>query len=107
MPVSSLSSDGVLHCPVCLRERGELIHYAVRQRSCAVCQCEALEPLEFAGCQQVLPVVEEVLSDPCASFWLKHALRSAMERDPVDAANDAEVLARLLDKRSRLVLSQL
>jgi len=36
--------------------------------------------------------VEQVLSDPAASFWLKDALRSALARDPVDAANDAEVL---------------
>jgi hypothetical protein len=108
LPVSSsLSGDVVLHCPLCLRERGELIRYAMRQMSCAVCHCEALEPLEFAGSQHVLPNVEEALSDPSASCWLKHALRSALERDPVDAANDAEVLAQLLDKRSRLVLTQL
>jgi len=46
-----------------------------------------------------LPTIEEVLRDPSASFWLKAALRSALARDPVDAANDAEVLARLLDQR--------
>ena len=43
--------------------------------------------------------IEQVLSDPAASFWLKDALRSAKARDPVDAANDAEVLFRLLDER--------
>lgn len=37
-----------------------------------------------------------VLGDPCASYWLKDALRSALARDPVDAANDAECLAALL-----------
>ena len=46
-----------------------------------------------------LPTIEEVLRDPSASFWLKAALRSALARDPVDAANDAEVLALLLDRR--------
>lgn len=46
-----------------------------------------------------LPTIEEVLRDPSASFWLKAALRSALARDPVDAANDAEVLTRLLDQR--------
>ena len=45
-----------------------------------------------------LPSIEEVLRDPSASFWLKAALRSALFRDPVDAANDAEVLARLLER---------
>ncbi len=45
--------------------------------------------------------IEGVLSDPAASFWLQQALRSALSRDPVDAANDSEVLARLLDQRCR------
>jgi hypothetical protein len=43
--------------------------------------------------------INRILADPAASFWLKNALRSALSRDPVDAANDAEVLARLLVKR--------
>jgi len=50
--------------------------------------------------------VEQVLSDPAASFWLKDALRSALARDPVDAANDAEVLFRLLDERCHEILSE-
>lgn len=53
-----------------------------------------------------LPAIEEVLRDPSASFWLKAALRSALVRDPVDAANDAEVLARLLDRRCRSMLRE-
>jgi hypothetical protein len=53
-----------------------------------------------------LPTSEEVLRDPSASFWLKAALRSALARDPVDAANDAEVLARLLDQRCRSMLRE-
>ena len=40
--------------------------------------------------------VQKVLADPTASYWLKDALAAAMARDPVDAANDAEVLARIL-----------
>jgi hypothetical protein len=50
--------------------------------------------------------VEEVLADPAASFWLKEALSSALNRDPVDAANDAEVLAQLLDRRCQEILSR-
>ena len=53
-----------------------------------------------------LPTIEEVMRDPAASQWLKNALRSALDRDPVDAANDAEVLARLLDRRCRSLFSQ-
>jgi hypothetical protein len=58
------------------------------------------------GQEHELPTIEEVLRDPSASFWLKAALRSALGRDPVDAANDAEVLARLLDRRCRLMLRE-
>ncbi len=51
-----------------------------------------------------LPTVEAVLDDSAASFWLKTALRSALSRDPVDASNDSEILARLLDRRCREIL---
>ena len=47
---------------------------------------------------------EEILEDPSASDWLKGALRSALERDPVDALNDALVLAATLEERLRAAL---
>jgi hypothetical protein len=47
---------------------------------------------------------EEILDDPSASDWLKGALRTALERDPVDALNDALVLAGALEARLRVVL---
>jgi hypothetical protein len=53
-----------------------------------------------------LPRIDEVLDDPAASLWLKAALRSALSRDPVDAANDADVLATLLDGRCYSMLGQ-
>jgi hypothetical protein len=46
----------------------------------------------------------EILDDPAASDWLKGALRTALERDPVDALNDALVLAGALEARLRVVL---
>ena len=46
-----------------------------------------------------LPSIDEILVDPAASLWLKSALRSALLRDPVDAANDSETLAGLLGLR--------
>jgi len=52
-----------------------------------------------------LPRVDEVLADPAASFWLETALRSALCRDPVDAATDSEILARLLEERCDQILS--
>ena len=51
-----------------------------------------------------LPGIDEVPADPAASFWLKTALRSALSRDPVDAANDSEIMARLLGRRCREIL---
>ena len=51
-----------------------------------------------------LPTVEEVLSDPSASRWIKAALETALDRDPIDALNDALVLAALLDQHVRDVL---
>jgi hypothetical protein len=50
--------------------------------------------------------IEQVLADPVALFWLKECLRSSLGRDPVDAANDADVLAKLLDRRCQKLLSQ-
>ena len=52
-----------------------------------------------------LPSIDEVLADPAASFWLKTVLRSALSRDPVDAAHDSEILARLLEERCDQILS--
>ena len=46
------------------------------------------------------PSIEQVLNDPAASDWLKSALRSALERDCIDAATDAAALANLLSDRA-------
>ena len=48
-----------------------------------------------------LPRSQEILADPAASEWLKSALKSAVDRDPVDALNDALVLAATLEDRLR------
>jgi uncharacterized protein (DUF983 family) len=102
-PLSS-SSGVTLHCPVCLRGRGELICYASRQKHCVICQSEALETLELSGDLEPILTIEQIVDDPAASFWLKNALCEAITRDPVDAANDAEVLAQVLDQRCRKIL---
>jgi hypothetical protein len=52
-----------------------------------------------------MPSIDEVLADPAASLWLKTGLRSALCRDPVDAAHDSEILARLLEERCDKILS--
>ena len=51
-----------------------------------------------------LASIEEILRDPTASSWLKYALCSALRRDPVDAANDAEILAQLLARLCHEIL---
>jgi hypothetical protein len=48
--------------------------------------------------------IDAVMADSSASTWLKTALRDALERDPVDALNDALVLAGVLEDRLRTAL---
>lgn len=49
--------------------------------------------------------IQSLIANPSTSAWLRDALQSSTQRDPVDAANDAELLAELLDQRCREVLS--
>ncbi|QMI49934.1 hypothetical protein [Burkholderia sp. MBR-1] len=51
--------------------------------------------------------IEQVIRDPSASDWLKRALESALQRDPIDAANDAEILAELLRSRGDAMVAEL
>jgi len=44
------------------------------------------------------------MADRSASEWLKMALRGALNRDPVDALNDALALAGILENRLRVEL---
>jgi hypothetical protein len=53
------------------------------------------------------PIAEAILADFAASYWLKNALRSALERDPVDALADAEMLAAALYERNNDLFEQL
>lgn len=41
-------------------------------------------------------LVDNILSDPAASQWLKLSLQRALDRDPVNAASDAVVLSQTL-----------
>lgn len=51
-----------------------------------------------------LPSIDEVIEDPSTSWWLKESVVRALTRDPVDALNDALLLAGLLDQRMRDLL---
>jgi hypothetical protein len=41
---------------------------------------------------------------PSLRYWLRYAVTTALERDPVDAAHDAGLLAMVLDRRATQVL---
>ena len=45
--------------------------------------------------------IRAIATDRSTSYWLRDALISALERDPVDSANDAEYLAFILAMRAR------
>jgi hypothetical protein len=98
--------SNALHCPRCLADRARLILYAIGQDICAVCGCRDLLPHTIPGSSSEPLTATMVLADPAASRWLTEALKSALLRDPVDAANDADVLAQILDRRCRLLLEQ-
>lgn len=50
--------------------------------------------------------IAAIIADPAASYWLKQALTSALDRDVFDAERDAVVLARLLTKRLDAVVAR-
>jgi hypothetical protein len=49
------------------------------------------------------PAVKDVMEDGASSFWLQSALRTALERDPVDALNDALLVAAALEAQLRTI----
>ena len=48
---------------------------------------------------QAIPPIDDLLASPEISFWLKDAIRANLKRDPVDALNDAELLANVMKRR--------
>ncbi len=49
--------------------------------------------------------VKTILDDPFTSTWLKNSLNTSLQRDPIDAVFDAELLARVLNKRADAALA--
>jgi hypothetical protein len=45
--------------------------------------------------------IQAAIQDPATSYWLRDALKAAMQRDPLDVANDAEFLAVIFAKRAQ------
>lgn len=50
-----------------------------------------------------IPAVAEILTDRTTSSWLRESLERALTRDPVDALNDALLLASVLEAQLRSV----
>lgn len=50
--------------------------------------------------------IRQMLGDPGLSDWFKRALLSALDRDPVDAANDACLLSIVLDRRAQVIAAE-
>lgn len=52
------------------------------------------------------PLCMKIMNGYAATFWLKRTLASALERDPVDALADAEVLVRALREHCDNILQR-
>lgn len=52
------------------------------------------------------PTIRRIIEDPSASDWLRRTAREALRRDPVDAANDMNILAKALEHRADHILAR-
>lgn len=43
--------------------------------------------------------IQQILNDPSTSYWLRDALTTSLNRDPVDALNDVDILLTACEKR--------
>ncbi len=50
--------------------------------------------------------LNEILEDPGISYWLKDAIKTAYERDPVDAMHDARRLLKMLAERYTQIVNR-
>jgi hypothetical protein len=48
--------------------------------------------------------IAHICEHPATSDWLKASLKSALQRDPVDAVDDAHALLALLEERAGAIL---
>lgn len=42
----------------------------------------------------------EIAASPCASYWLKDTIASALQRDPIDVYQDVFILLRVIRARA-------
>ena len=50
--------------------------------------------------------LNEILNDPGISYWLKDAIKTAYERDPIDALHDARRLLKMLGERYTQIVNR-
>jgi hypothetical protein len=50
--------------------------------------------------------LNEILEDPGVSCWLKDAIKTAYQRDPVDALHDARRLLKMLAERYTRIVNR-
>jgi hypothetical protein len=50
--------------------------------------------------------LKDIVADPSISHWLKDALRTAYDRDPVEAIHDARWLLKMLGERYAQVVNR-
>lgn len=55
--------------------------------------------------QQVIPSPQDLIDDPSTPYWVSDVIRVALEKDPVDAANCFDVLAKAFGQRCSEILT--
>ena len=50
--------------------------------------------------------IRTIFANPAISWWLRDTLKTALIRNPIDVAKDAEILASILKKRAAEIAAQ-
>ena len=53
----------------------------------------------------IQPTVDSILADPATPYWVSDVARVALEKDPVDASNCFDVLAKAFSDRCWEILN--
>lgn len=51
-------------------------------------------------------IIKDLIKSPETHYWIAEAMRSALTKDPVDAAGDFEVAAKLFRRRMDAMLGE-
>lgn len=62
---------------------------------------------QIESIEQIDADIQDALNTPSMSYWLRDALISALRRDCVDGARDAQILAAWLARRCDAVLGRI